>query len=90
MANYEDLFGAKVFYRRFLYLGIFSAVVLAAPLFVEDPYYLELLFLCHYYTILACSWDLLSGFTGNINFGHAFFIGGAGYMGAVLNLNLGW
>lgn len=90
MANYEDLFGPKVFYRRFLYLGIFSAAVLAAPLLIEDPYYLELLFLCHYYTILACSWDLLSGFTGNINFGHAFFIGGAGYVGAVLNLNLGW
>ncbi len=90
MANYEDLFGPRVFYRRFLYLGVFSAAVLVAPLLIDDPYYLELLFLCHYYTILACSWDLLSGFTGNINFGHAFFIAGAGYMGAVLNLNLGW
>jgi branched-chain amino acid transport system permease protein len=57
---------------------------------VEDPYYLELLFLCHYYVILACSWDLLSGYTGSINFGHAFFIVGAGYTGALLNLNLGW
>jgi branched-chain amino acid transport system permease protein len=90
MERYEDLFGPKVFYRRFLTLAAFSAVVLLAPLVVEDPYYLELLFLCHYYVILACSWDLLSGFTGNINFGHAFFIGGAGYVGALLNLNLGW
>jgi branched-chain amino acid transport system permease protein len=90
MSNYEDLFGPQAFYRRFLYLSIFSAAVLAAPLLIEDPYYLGLLFLCHYYTILACSWDLLSGFTGNINFGHAFFIAGAGYTGAVLNLNLGW
>jgi branched-chain amino acid transport system permease protein len=57
---------------------------------MDDPYYLEILFLCHYYVILACSWDLLSGFTGNINFGHAFFIASAGYLGAVLNLNLGW
>ncbi len=90
MERYEDLFGPRVFYRRFITLAVFSAVVLLAPLVVEDPYYIELLFLCHYYVILACSWDLLSGFTGNINFGHAFFIGGAGYMGAVLNLNLGW
>ena len=90
MNHGEDLFGPRVFYRRLLGLAIFSAVVLLAPLVVEDPYYLELLFLCHYYVILASSWDLLSGFTGNINFGHAFFIGGAGYMGAVLNLNLGW
>jgi branched-chain amino acid transport system permease protein len=88
--GYEDLFGPRVFYRRFITLAVFSAVVLLAPLVVEDPYYIELLFLCHYYVILACSWDLLSGFTGNINFGHAFFIGGAGYAGALLNLNLGW
>jgi branched-chain amino acid transport system permease protein len=90
MNRYEDLFGPKIVYRRLMGLAIFSAVVLLAPLVVDDPYYLELLFLCHYYVILACSWDLLSGFTGNINFGHAFFIAGAGYTGAVLNLNLGW
>ncbi len=65
-------------------------MVLLAPLVTHDPYYLEILFLCHYYVILACSWDLLSGFTGNINFGHAFFIASAGYLGAVLNLHLGW
>ena len=90
MEGYEELFGPRRFYRRLLGLGIFSAIVLLAPLVVEDPYYLELLFLCHYYVILACSWDLLSGYTGNINFGHAFFIAGAGYTGALLNLNLGW
>jgi branched-chain amino acid transport system permease protein len=90
MERYEELFGSRILYRRLLGLGIFSAIVLLAPLVVEDPYYLELLFLCHYYVILACSWDLLSGYTGNINFGHAFFIAGAGYTGAVLNLNLGW
>ena len=90
MNRYEDLFGLRVFYRRLVGLAIFSAVVLLAPLVVEDLYYLEILFLCHYYVILASSWDLLSGFTGNINFGHAFFIAGAGYAGALLNLHLGW
>lgn len=86
----ESLFGKRVFYRRLMGLGIFSAAVMLAPLVIRDEYYLELLFLCHYYVILACSWDLLSGYTGNINFGHAFFIGGAGYIGAFLNLYLGW
>ncbi len=88
MERYEDLFGPKVFYRRFTLLAVVSAAVLLAPLVVDDPYWIEVLFLCHYYVILACSWDLLSGFTGNINFGHAFFIGAAGYTGALLNLNL--
>jgi branched-chain amino acid transport system permease protein len=90
MNHYENLFGLKSLHKRLLGLAAFGVVVLLAPLGIKDLYYQELLFLCHYYVILACSWDLLSGFTGNINFGHAFFIGSAGYLGAVLNLNLGW
>lgn len=90
MVNLENLFGPRVFYKRIAGLSIFSACVLLAPIVVTEPYHLELLFLCHYYVILACSWDLLTGFTGNVNFGHAFFIGGAGFAGALLNLHLGW
>jgi branched-chain amino acid transport system permease protein len=90
MVNPEDLFGPRAFYKRLLGLSIFSVCMLLAPIVVNDPYYLELLFLCHYYVILACSWDLLTGFTGNVNFGHAFFIGAAGFVGALLNLHLGW
>jgi len=90
MVNPEDLFGPRAFYTRLLGLLIFSVCMLLAPIVVNDPYYLELLFLCHYYVILACSWDLLTGFTGNVNFGHAFFIGAAGFVGALLNLHLGW
>ncbi|MBI5602743.1 MAG: branched-chain amino acid ABC transporter permease [Deltaproteobacteria bacterium] len=90
MNSYEDLFGLKSIYKKLLGLAAFGLIVLLAPLMMDDLYYLEILFLCHYYVILACSWDLLSGFTGNINFGHAFFIASSGYLGAVLNLNLGW
>lgn len=88
--QYDKLFGLKSLYKRLLGLAVFGVLVMLAPLVVKDMYYLEILFLCHYYVILACSWDLLSGFTGNINFGHAFFLAGAGYLGAVLNLNMGW
>ncbi|UCF90540.1 MAG: branched-chain amino acid ABC transporter permease [Desulfobacterales bacterium] len=90
MMNPEYLFGPRIFLRRLLGLSLFSLLVLLAPMVYRDPYHLELLFLCHYYVILACSWDLLTGFTGNVNFGHAFFIGGAGFAGALLNLRLGW
>jgi branched-chain amino acid transport system permease protein len=90
MNSYEALFGLRSLYKKLLGLAAFGVIVLLAPLVIKDLYYQELLFLCHYYVILACSWDLLSGFTGNINFGHAFFIASTGYLGAVLNLNLGW
>jgi branched-chain amino acid transport system permease protein len=90
MATREEFFGPKLLRRRLLGLGAFSACVLLAPLVFGEFYHLELLFLCHYYVLLACSWDLLTGFTGNVNFGHAFFIGGAGFAGALMNKHLGW
>lgn len=88
--QYEVFFGLKSIYTSLLGLAVFGVLVLLIPLAMEDPYYLDILFLCHYYVVLSCSWDLLSGFTGNINFGHAFFVAGAGYVGALLNLYLGW
>jgi branched-chain amino acid transport system permease protein len=90
MNTYQDLFGLKILYRRLRGLGIFSAIVLMAPLVVKEGYYLEVLFLCNYYVVLACSWDILSGYTGKVSFGHSLFVGAAGYTGAVLNLKLGW
>ena len=90
MSTALDVYGPKTIYKRIAGLSIFSVLVLLGPLVFKSDYDLELLFLCHYYVILACSWDLLTGFTGNVNFGHAFFIGGAGFAGALLNLHLGW
>ena len=90
MSTAFDVYGPKTIYKRIAGLSIFSALVLLGPLVFKSDYHLELLFLCHYYVILACSWDLLTGFTGNVNFGHAFFIGGAGFAGALLNLHVGW
>lgn len=86
----QELFGRRLLYKRLSRLSVFSICVLCVPLVIKNPYYLQVLFLCNYYVILACSWDLLTGFTGSVNFGHAFFIGGAGYAGAFLNLSLGW
>lgn len=85
----ELFFGRGVMMRRLAGLGGFALLVILAPLVLDEIYHLELLFLCHYYVMLACSWDLLTGFTGNVNFGHAFFVGGAGFAGALLNKHLG-
>ena len=87
--QYDKLFGLKSLYKRLAALAVFGVLVMLAPLVIKDLYYLEILFLCHYYVILACSWDILAGFTGNINFGHAFFLAGAAFLGAVLNINFG-
>jgi len=57
------------------------------PLVTQDPYLLRILILASIFAIFAASWDLLSGFTGQMNFGHALFFGVAAYTAAILNLH---
>jgi len=67
---------------------IFALGVLLLPLFSQDPYLLRILIFTSIFAILAASWDLLSGFTGQMNFGHALFFGVAAYCTALLNIRL--
>ena len=67
---------------------LFFVGLLAFPLISDDPYLLRILILASIFAIFAASWDLLSGFTGQMNFGHALFFGVAAYGGRFLNLHL--
>ena len=67
---------------------VFFLFILLFPLIFPDPYYFRVLVLASIFAILAASWDLLSGFTGQMNFGHALFFGVGAYTSALLNLNL--
>jgi len=67
---------------------IFAVSLLLLPLFTQDSYLLRILILTNIFAILAASWDLLSGFTGQMNFGHALFFGVAAYCTGILNLRL--
>lgn len=67
---------------------LFFLTLLALPLISDDPYLLRILILTSIFAILAASWDLLSGFTGQMNFGHALFFGVGAYGAALLNLHL--
>lgn len=64
---------------------LFFAFLLLLPLLTDDPYLLRILTLTSIFAILAASWDLLSGFTGQMNFGHALFFGVGAYGAALLN-----
>jgi branched-chain amino acid transport system permease protein len=66
---------------------LFCLLLLLLPVFTQDPYLLRILILTSIFAILAASWDLLSGFTGQMNFGHALFFGVGAYTAALLNLH---
>jgi len=68
---------------------LFVLLLIFLPLLTRDMYILRILSIAAIFSIYAASWDLLSGYVGQVNFGHAFFFGVAAYTTALLNLRLG-
>ena len=66
---------------------VFVLAILLIPVFSDDPYLLRILILTSVFAIFAASWDLLSGFTGQVNFGHALFFGVAAYTSGLINVH---
>jgi branched-chain amino acid transport system permease protein len=64
-------------------LAAIVVFLLAVPLFISSPYMLHVGILLFIYMILATSWNLLGGFTGQLNLGHAAFFGVGAYVSAL-------
>jgi branched-chain amino acid transport system permease protein len=65
------------------------AGLLLLPLAYSDAYVLRILTMTCIFAIFAASWDLLAGYTGQVNFGHALFFGAGAYTSAMLSMRLG-
>ncbi len=52
-----------------------------------SPYLLGTLTIALYFSVFAMSWDLLFGYSGEVNFGPTFLIGVGAYSAALLNVN---
>lgn len=74
--------------KYLLYAGLVALLALAPFLLTRTPHWISVLTMANFLAIFAMSWDILSGYTGQISFGHAFFIGAAGYTSALLNFYL--
>ena len=65
---------------------IFTGIILfVIPMVFPHPYLLDTLILGFMFAILAASWDLLSGYTGQLSFGHAGFLALGAYGAALLS-----
>ena len=68
-------------------LAVFAAVLAVAPLVGLYPVFL-MKALC--FALFACAFNLLIGFGGLLSFGHAMFLGSAGYVCAHAAKEWGW
>ena len=73
----------------FVIASIIVLGLIAAPFIIDNTYITGLIFTTLMFVILASSWNLLSGYTGYISFGHVAFFGIGGYTCAILIADFG-
>ncbi|MFT5110759.1 MAG: branched-chain amino acid transport system permease protein [Parasphingorhabdus sp.] len=69
--------------------GAFALLMLLLPT-VASTGTLRVFIFAHFLAMFAISWDIMSGKTGYISFGHPFLIGIGGYTTAMLTYHLDW
>jgi branched-chain amino acid transport system permease protein len=69
--------------RTLLMLGLFVAVLAAAPALAND-YLLTVLILILYFAYTGQAWNVMMGFTGQLSLGHALYVGLGAYVTAAL------
>lgn len=69
---------------------VFIAFLILLPLITRDRPLLLTFITANLMAVFAASWDLITGYTGQVSFGHVIFFGVAAYVSALLNLHLDW
>lgn len=69
---------------------LLAVAVLALPLFIHSPYYINLAILILVYTSLGSAWNIIGGYTGQLSLGHAAFFGIGAYGLAISATQWGW
>jgi len=68
---------------------LWVVALLALPLVYDDAYVLRILTMTCLFAMFAASWDMLAGYTGQVNFGHALFFGAGAYTSGLMSQKLG-
>lgn len=72
--------------RREWTIASASLLAFAALPFLLGDYWLHTAVLCLFYVMMASSWNLLAGYTGQVSFAHAAFAGVGAYVSGLCSL----
>ena len=70
--------------RDIIAIALFGLLYGILALFIQNSYYLLLLTILPIWSVMGLSWNLFSGYSGLISFGHAAFFGLGAYLVAIL------
>ena len=79
---------AGILEKKYAALIAFGIIAVIIPLITPSIYIIHVLILAHIFVIYAASWDILTGYTGQLNLGHAMFFGLSAYVVAITNTML--
>jgi branched-chain amino acid transport system permease protein len=74
--------------RGWLMLAVVTALLFAAPYFVND-YLITVLILIFYFAYAGQAWNIMMGFAGQLSLGHALYVGIGAYAAAGLYVHFG-
>ena len=74
--------------NKLLLAGILIIPAMLLTPFLLDLWILHILTFCIFYSILALSWNLVAGYTGQFSFAHVALAGVGGYTSALLSVYL--
>ena len=75
--------------RDLIVAAVLTVLAALAPLFVKNVYVQNILVLTLMYAALSQSWNILSGYCGQISLGHALYFGLGAYTTALLFTKFG-
>ena len=75
--------------RQALLIAVFAIAYGLLAVFVEHSYYLLILAVVPVWAVMGLSWNLLSGYSGFVSFGHAAFFGLGAYFVALAQIHWG-
>ena len=73
-----------------LWIPIVFIVLAVFPPFFLSQYWLHVMIISLFYVMMASSWNLIAGFTGQVSFAHAAFSGIGAYVSGMLAVYLGF
>jgi branched-chain amino acid transport system permease protein len=74
---------------RKLWIPLLFVILAMFPPFFLSQYWLHVMIISLFYVMMASSWNLIAGFTGQISFAHAAFSGVGAYASGMLAVYLG-
>jgi branched-chain amino acid transport system permease protein len=91
LSNKESLFGIhkRISFRENYFFLVMTILLVIFPFLIRDAYIINVLIIALIFSILATSWNLMSGYIGIVSFGHQAFFGIGAYVSSLLAMKVG-